>query len=209
MKAITYTRTGNKSAETALSKSVFGVPVSHELLKQASVRSLSNIRHAGAKVLTRAEVRGGGKKPWRQKGTGRARFGSTRVNIWRHGGVAHGPTGNANFTKDLPKNMIKASIRMALSEQAQSIKIIEKFTIEQPKTQLADNLLAKLSTVGNVLLIGLNTDINFVRATNNLVGVKLINYDRLQCYDVLCADEIIIEKDALTELDKWLGGAKK
>lgn len=209
MKAITYTRTGNKSTETALNKSVFGVEVSHELLKQASVRSLSNIRHAGAKVLTRAEVSGGGKKPWRQKGTGRARFGSTRVNIWRHGGVAHGPTGNANFNKDLPKNMIKASIRMALSEQAENIKIIEKFSIEKPKTKLADNLLAKISTEGNVLLIGCNTDIGFVQATNNLLGVNLVNYNKLRCYDVLCADEIIIEKEALTELDKWLGSSKK
>lgn len=209
MKAITYTRTGNKSTETALSKSVFGVEVSHELLKQASVRSLSNIRHAGAKVLTRAEVSGGGKKPWRQKGTGRARFGSTRVNIWRHGGVAHGPTGNANFTKELPKNMVKASIRMALSEQADNIKIIEKFSIEKPKTKLADNLLSKISTEGNVLLIGCNTEVGFVQATNNLLGVKLVNYDRLQCYDVLCADEIIIEKEALIQLDKWLGSNKK
>lgn len=209
MKAITYTRTGNKSTETTLSKSTFGVEVSQELLKQASVRSLSNLRHAGAKVLTRAEVRGGGKKPWRQKGTGRARFGSTRVNIWRHGGVAHGPTGNANFNKDLPKNMIKASIRMALSEQSANIKIIEKFAIEKPKTKLADNLIAKLSDGSNVLLVGHDTDPGFVRAVSNLAGVKHINYNQLQCYDILCADEIIIEKPALDALDKWLGGTKK
>ncbi|MDQ5943403.1 MAG: large subunit ribosomal protein [Patescibacteria group bacterium] len=209
MKAITYTRTGNKSAETALNKSTFGVEVSHELLKQASVRSLSNTRHAGAKVLTRAEVRGGGKKPWRQKGTGRARFGSTRVNIWRHGGVAHGPTGNANFTKDLPKNMIKASIRMALTEQAANIKIIEKFSIEKPKTKLADNLIAKLSTGDNVLLVGFDTDPGFKRAVSNLVGVRYISYTKLQCYDVLCADDIIIEKEALSAIEKWLGGTKK
>lgn len=209
MKAITYTRTGNKSAETTLNKSTFGVEVSHELLKQASVRSLSNLRHAGAKVLTRAEVRGGGKKPWRQKGTGRARFGSTRVNIWRHGGVAHGPTGNANFTKDLPKNMIKASIRMALTEQSENIKIIEKFSIEKPKTKLADNLITKLSDGNNVLLVGFDTDPGFIRAVANLSGVKYINYNQLQCYDVLCADDIIIEKQALAEIDKWLGGSKK
>lgn len=209
MKAITYTRTGNKSSDTTLSKSVFEVEVSHELLKQANVRLLSNLRHAGAKVLTRAEVRGGGKKPWRQKGTGRARFGSTRVNIWRHGGVAHGPTGNANFTKDLPKNMIKASIRMALSEQSKNIKVIEKFSIEKPKTKLADNLLSKLSNGNNILLVGSDVDQGFVRSVRNLVGVKYVEYSQLQSYDILCADDIVIEKQALTEIEKWLGGNKK
>jgi len=209
MKAITYTRTGSKAAETILKKTVFEVKISEDLLKQAVVRAQSNLRHAGAKTLTRGEVRGGGKKPWKQKGTGRARFGSSRVNIWRHGGVAHGPTGLQNYTKDMPKNMIQASLRMALSSQSETIKVIEKFTVAEAKTKVADQLLNKLEATGRVLLVVEKTDEKFAQATANLAGVQVINYSQLRTYDVLCADSIIIEKPALEKIETWLGRVAK
>ncbi len=208
MKAITYTRTGNKSSETALSKAIFEVKISQDLLKQAVVRAQANLRQSNAKTLTRGEVRGGGRKPWRQKGTGRARFGSTRVNIWRHGGVAHGPTGLQNYQKDMPKGMIRTSIKMALSSQSSITKVIEKFVVSEPKTKLADQLLDKLDANGNVLLVHAGVDDNFIKSVANIPGVLLVKYNQLRSYDILQADCIIFEKPALDELDKWLGGKK-
>ena len=205
MKVITYTRTGTKAPETNLDKAVFEVAVTEDLLKQADLRAQANLRQRHAKTLTRAEVRGGGRKPWRQKGTGRARFGSTRVNIWRHGGVAHGPTGLQNYQKDMPKGMIQASIRMALSAQSASIKVIEQFNVSEAKTKLADQLLSKLEATGNVLLVHSGADDKFIQRVGNLPGVILVRFNQLRSYDILIADSIIIEKPALSELEVWLG----
>lgn len=209
MKALTYTRTGSKAAETPLAKNIFESEISQDLLKQSVVRAGANLRQGNAKTLTRGEVRGGGRKPWAQKGTGRARFGSSRVNIWRHGGVAHGPTGLQNYQKDMPTTMIRASIRMALASQSENIKVIERFAIAEPKTKLADALLTKLEANGNVLLITSEIDKKFALACANLSGVQTIEYNQLRSYDVLNADSIIIEKPALEKLEKWLGSNTK
>lgn len=205
MKAITYTRTGTKATDTALAKAIFEAKVSQDLLKQSVVRSQANLRQGNAKVLTRGEVRGGGRKPWRQKGTGRARFGSSRVNIWRHGGVTHGPTGMQNYQKDMPVKMIRTSIKMALSAQSDKIKVIEQFNVAEIKTKLVDQLLDKLEATGNILLVTANVDEKFARASANLPGVLLVKYNQLRSYDVLTADSIIIEKPALIEIENWLG----
>ncbi|MEI8073011.1 MAG: 50S ribosomal protein L4 [Candidatus Saccharibacteria bacterium] len=208
MKAITYTRTGSKAAETTLAKSVFEVEISNDLLKQSVVRANANLRQGNAKTLTRGEVSGGGRKPWRQKGTGRARFGSTRVNIWRHGGVAHGPTGLQNYEKDMPTSMVRASIKMALASKTAVIKVIDKFIVAEPKTKLADALLGKLEATGRVMLITSEVDGKFVLAASNLPGVMVVDYKLIRTYDILNADVIIIEKPALEGLEKWLGGKK-
>ena len=205
MKAITYTRTGTKATDTALAKAIFEAKVSQDLLKQSVVRAQANLRQGNAKVLTRGEVRGGGRKPWRQKGTGRARFGSSRVNIWRHGGVTHGPTGMQNYQKDMPVKMIRTSIKMALSAQSDKIKVIEQFNVAEIKTKLVDQLLDKLESTGNILLVTANVDEKFARASANLPGVLLVKYNQLRSYDVLTADSIIIEKPALIEIENWLG----
>lgn len=205
MKVVAYTRTGNKSTEVALDKAIFEAKVSQDLLKQAVVRAQSNLRQGDSKVLTRGEVRGGGRKPWRQKGTGRARFGSSRVNIWRHGGVTHGPTGLVNYQKDMPKTMVRTSIKMALSAQAEAIKVIEQFSVAEPKTKLADQLLDKLDANGNVLLVHAGVDDKFARSVANLPGVLLVRFNQLRSYDILTADSIVIEKPALAEIENWLG----
>lgn len=205
MKAKTYTKSGGKSTETTLSKDIFGAKVSHETMQQAIVRSQANLRHAGAKTLTRAEVRGGGRKPWRQKGTGRARFGSSRVPIWRSGGVAHGPTGLQNYQKDMPKAMIKASLRMALSAQAEKVAIIEKFAVSEPKTRLVIDLLEKLSVTGNVIVVAQAPDEKTLLANANVPACVIIRPNQLRTYDVLAADSIIIEKPALAEIETYLG----
>ena len=111
MKAMTYSKAGVKKSELSLPKAVFEVKINDDQLKAAYNRYFANIRTNNAKVLNRGDVSGGGKKPWRQKGTGRARFGSSRNPIWRHGGVAFGPTGIENYTKQMPKSMVRSRDR--------------------------------------------------------------------------------------------------
>ncbi len=209
MKAVTFSKTGARSVETQLPKAVFEVEVSDATLQQAVVRANSNLRHAQAKTLTRAEVRGGGRKPWRQKGTGRARFGSTRVPIWRSGGVAHGPHGEQNYTKEMPKNMVRASIRMALTTQSSNVVVIEKFEVKEAKTRLAIDLIEKMNAQGNVIIISSALSEYTLLALANVPGVIAIRPNQLRAYDIMIADTIIVEKTALEELEKQYGKVQK
>lgn len=209
MKALTYSATGNKATETALPKTVFEVAVNEQTIQQAIVRSQANLRSAGAKTLTRAEVRGGGRKPWRQKGTGRARFGSSRVPIWRSGGVAHGPTGLQNYQKDMPASMVRASIRMALSAQVKNVVVIDKFEVSKPKTNLVVGILEKIAPTGRVIVVVDKPSENTLLASANVAGCQLIRTNQLRAYDVLCADTIIIEKSVLSQLESWLSKSTK
>jgi large subunit ribosomal protein L4 len=205
MKATTFSKAGAKAAEATLPKTVFEVEVNEQTLQQAIVRSQANLRVAKAKTLTRAEVRGGGRKPWRQKGTGRARFGSSRVPIWRSGGVAHGPTGLQNYTKDMPANMVRSSIRMALSAQAKNIVVIEKFELTEPKTHKVIEILEKISAEGNVIILIDTPTENTLLACANVPACRIIRTNQLRAYEVLTADTIVVEKSALDTLETWLG----
>ena len=199
-----------KPAKAALPKSVFGVDVpNHELLKLAYDAFLANSRQASATTKTRGEVRGGGKKPWKQKGTGRARFGSTRNPIWRHGGIVFGPRGNENYTKKLSKTAKKVAIRQALTvaHEAKKISVIETFACPNGKVKetlklLADNNAADLR---RVLIVVSVKDELVLRATNNLQNVKAIQANYLNVYDILNADKILLSKKSLDILKSWLG----
>ncbi len=212
MAVLTFTKTGGKATTPAkLDKTVFAVEVkSHELLKQAYVAYLSNARSAGATTKTRGLVSGGGRKPWKQKGTGRARFGSSRNPIWRGGGIVFGPTGEENYTKKLPTQTKRLAIRQALSlaSEAGKIVVIESFELNDGKTASAVQLLDKLGTTKNTLIVvGSKTD-DVVRATNNLSKVKIVAATYVNVYDVLNADHIVITSEALTAVTAWLKGDK-
>lgn len=212
MAVVTYTKTGNKSTTPAkLDKAVFGViPTSHELLKSAYVAYLSNGRGNFAQSQTRGEVSGGGRKPWKQKGTGRARFGSTRNPIWRGGGVAFGPTGNENYTKKLHTTAKRQAIRQALSlaAEADKIIIIETFECKEGRVKPTLELLNKIGAKKNILLAVSVKDDLVERATNNIPNIKAVQAKYLNVYDVLNADTIIISKKALDIVHEWLGGGK-
>ncbi|MDQ5972311.1 MAG: large subunit ribosomal protein [Patescibacteria group bacterium] len=212
MATATYTKTGNKATTAAkLDKAVFGVEVtSHELLKQAYTTYLSNGRSAGAKVKTRGLVRGGGKKPWKQKGTGRARFGSSRNPIWRGGGIVFGPTGHENYVKDLSTKAKRQAIRQALSLSSQEgkVSVIEALDFKTGKTADAVKLLTKLGADRNVLLVVDNKTPETVRAVSNLGYVKLVQSRYINVYDAMNADHIIITSEGLKGVTEWLGGAK-
>lgn len=206
-----YTKSGAKaSAPVTLDKSVFGLEVkSHNLLKEAYLAYLANGRQNSAKTKKRGEVRGGGRKPWRQKGTGRARFGSSRNPIWTGGGVAFGPTGQENYTRKLNQKAKHQAIKQALSlaARAEKIKIIESFNFADGKTREARELLSKLQAQGRILLVVDDRSESVLKATRNLKGVKVAQARYLNVYELMNADSIVIVRPALEQINDWLGGA--
>lgn len=189
-----------------LNKDIFGLTVdNHELLKSAYDAYLANSRSSHAKTLKRGEVRGGGKKPWKQKGTGRARFGSTRNPIWRHGGVAFGRTGEENFTKKISKNAKKIAIRQALSLKNNDKAVIVSEIKTNGKTKEISNLLKNLKVADqNVLMVVSEKSPEVLRATNNIANLKLVRATYLNVFDILNADAIIFSETALKDTENWL-----
>jgi large subunit ribosomal protein L4 len=208
MAVATYTKAGAKATTPAkLDKSVFGVEVkNHDLLKEAYVAYLANGRLNLAVAKKRGEVRGGGRKPWKQKGTGRARFGSSRNPIWTGGGVAFGPTGNENYRKELNVKAKRQAIRQALSLKTDNIVVIED--IKATKTSELAKLLAKVGADKNILVVVDNKTPELVRSSRNLATTKLVSAKYLNVYDVLNADSAVFTNAALTVVSEWLGGAK-
>ncbi len=206
--AASYSKTGTKNDATVkLDAGIFGVEASHELVGQAYRTYLANGRVAGPKTLQRGEVRGGGKKPWRQKGTGRARVGSIRVPNWRGGGVVFGPTGAENHTLAMPIRMKRAAIRQALSLQADAgnIIVLETFSCPDGKVKQTVELFAKMKLEGSVLLAVSEKDNLVERATRNIAGLKAVQAKYLNVYDVMNADKIVITAKALEMVRQWLG----
>ena len=197
-----------------LNKDIFGLTVeNHELVKLAYDAYLANSRSSHAKTLKRGEVSGGGKKPWKQKGTGRARFGSTRNPIWRHGGVAFGRTGEENFTKKLSKTAKKVAVRQALSlkNAAKAIVTIETFACPKGKTKETIDMLKanKISDKENVLLVVSEKDELVIRATRNVANLKAVRPTYLNVFDIMNADKIVITDKAMPLIKDWLMGEEK
>ncbi|TAH33211.1 50S ribosomal protein L4 [Candidatus Saccharibacteria bacterium] len=209
----TYTASGSKAATPAkLDAKVFGVASeNHELLKLAYEAYLANGRDNLAVVKTRGLVRGGGKKPWKQKGTGRARFGSSRNPIWRGGGIVFGPTGLENYTKKLNTQSKRLATRQALSLKAADSKVavIEKLASKEGKTSEIAKLLTKLSANRSVLIAVTDKTPELVRACANLQNVTLVSANYLNVYDILNADTIVLTSDAQKAVETWLAPAAK
>ncbi len=205
----TFTKSGAKATTAAkLDKGVFGVAVqNHELLKQAYVAYLANGRENLAKTKTRGEVSGGGRKPWKQKGTGRARFGSSRVPIWRGGGITFGPTGNENYSHKLPTATKRVALRQALSVAAEANKfvVVEDLNFTG-KTTDAVKLLDKIGAHRNILVVVEAKTVEQERSVSNLSEVKLVTANYLNVYDILNADTIVLTNKALAVVHEWLGG---
>ena len=212
MAVATYTAAGAKASTPAkLPKEVFGVEVTnHQLLKQAYETYLANGRDNLAVTKKRGEVSGGGKKPWKQKGTGRARFGSTRNPIWRGGGIAFGPTGNENYTMKLSTTAKRTAVRQALSLAAteNSIVVIEKLSSKDGKTAELAKLMEKIGATRSALVVVAEKTDELVRASRNLPEVKLVSAKYLNVFDILNAHTIVMTADAVQVVEEWLGGTK-
>lgn len=203
MKVTMYDITGAKKGDAELPKALFGAEIKEGLIHLALERQIANARIDTAKTKTRTEIRGGGRKPWRQKGTGRARTGSIRGAQWRGGGVIFGPRGNRNFTKQMPKKMRRAALISALSAQAKDglISVLDKYEVKTPKTKEVAAFLTKLGDARKVLMVAAERNTNLEKATNNLPHVKTILAGNLNIADLLQADQIIFLKDGVTKAE--------
>ena len=197
----------------ALNKDIFGLKVENfELVKLAYDAYLANSRSSHAKTLKRGEVSGGGKKPWKQKGTGRARFGSTRNPIWRHGGVAFGRTGNENFTKKLSKSAKRQAVCQALSlkNAEKAVLVLDPAVKLDGKTKSAAKVLKDMKLEGkNVLAVAAEKTPEVLRSTNNLPNVKLVRATYLNVFDIMNADAVVFSDAALEATENWLLGEEK
>lgn len=204
----TYTASGSKAATTAkLNKDVFGLEVAnHQLVKQAYDTYLANGRLNLAVTKTRGLISGGGKKPWKQKGTGRARFGSSRNPIWRGGGIVFGPTGEENYSKKLPVGSKRLALRQALSLAADSNKliIVEELTAKNAKTSEIASILTKVGARRNILIAVTEKTPELIRASANMSKVTLVSATYLNVYDIVNADTIVLTNGALKAVEAWL-----
>lgn len=200
-----------KTTKPTLVQSVFGVKVeNHELLKLAYDSYLAGSRSVSATTKRRGEVSGGGKKPWKQKGTGRARFGSSRNPIWRGGGIVFGPLGIENYTKRITTRSKRTALRQALSLAATANKITIGSLITTGKTKEVIQSLqkAKLESVKRVLIVVDEKTPELLRGSKNVPNIEVIRAQYLSVFHILNADHILVSKSALTVIEKWLGEEK-
>jgi len=198
--------------EEKLPKNVFGLELNESLVHQAMVAQMGNERQVLAHTKSRSEVRGGGKKPWNQKGTGRARAGSSRSPIWIGGGVTFGPTKNRNFKKDINRKMRQKAINIVLSDRVRSNNfiILEKLELKEFKTSLVNKMILNFEKKviddkkrkRSILLIGDTKNEKVKYSVRNLEGLKFINLDNINILDLLKYRNLIITKDAVKKLSE-------
>ncbi len=200
MKYEIFEQNGKKIGETLLPKEIFEVKVNPDLVHQVVVAQMANRRKVIAHTKTRGEVSGGGKKPWAQKHLGRARHGSIRSPLWRHGGVTFGPRKERVFKKKIPTKMKRKALFMVLSAKAKNnlLILLENLKIDQPKTKLMAEILKKLPSKDESSLIALPAiDKNLILATRNLPDAETIQAKDLNCLDLLSFKYLIMPKDAV------------
>jgi large subunit ribosomal protein L4 len=201
---------GKKVGEVELADAVFGAKVNPHLLHEASRWYLSGLRRGTHKVKEKSEVSGAGRKLWKQKGTGRARVGSIRSPLWRHGGTVHGPRPRS-YSYAMPKKMLLGALRSALSAKLAEAKltVVDGWQLESHKTQSLLSTLEKLSFTKSALLVAHGENRNLELASRNLANVKLLAPNALQPYEVLKHDRLVLSKDAVARLVRSLDPEKK
>jgi len=210
------TKLYNQKAETVgeieLSENIFGVKTNNDLIHQAYVAQLGNERQVLAHTKTKGEVRGGGKKPWRQKGTGRARSGSSRSPIWIGGGVTFGPLKDRNFKKDINKKMKQKAMFMVLSDRmaSEAMAILDEVQMSEFKTKTFNEIIGKMEEKAmkkvegkrrSVLIIDSSNDDKVKYSGRNLAGVKIINLDNINIFDLLKYRNLIITKASVEKME--------
>lgn len=194
-----------KVGELELADAVFGAAVNQNLIYESVRNYMAGIRGGNAATKTRHEVAGSGKKLWKQKGTGRARSGSIRSPLWRHGGTTHGPQPR-DYSYRLPKKMLLGALRSALSAKLASgeLKIVDQFSFTEPKAKLVRTALDSLTATKTALLVDNNASRNLELGSRNLVGVKLVASKDLTTYDLLGHKHIFLSKAVAEKLSEAL-----
>jgi len=196
-----------KVKEIKLNDNVWGIEPNDPVLHNSLVLAMANARRATASTKTRDEIRGGGRKPWRQKGTGNARQGSIRAPQWRGGGVVFGPNPNRNYSKKQNKKERRLALLSALSYKAmdKELIVLEELKFETNKTKEMVKLLTNLNVLNNkVLVVVAELDENVCLASRNLANVKVVTYNEVNTYDTVNADNMIITSEALQKLEEVL-----
>jgi len=197
-----FNKEGQKVNDIQLSDKVFGVEINEHVLHQVVVAQLANKRQGTQSAKTRAEVSGGGIKPWRQKGTGRARQGSIRSPQWIHGGIVFAPKPR-NYRVSIPKSMRKVAMKSALSSKVQNneMVVLENLELSAPKTKEIVSMLNAFSSK-KALIITAESNINVYKSARNIEGVAVLPVNNLNVYDILKYDKFIVTKDAVSKIEE-------
>ncbi|MDI7247421.1 MAG: 50S ribosomal protein L4 [Bacillota bacterium] len=200
-----YNMNGDKIGEYELPDSIFGVPVNEAVLHEAVVMQLATRRQGTAKTKTIGEIAGGGIKPWRQKGTGRARHGSRRSPLWRGGATLFGPVPR-DYAYKLPKKVRRLALLSALSSKAQAneILVLDSLTLAEPKTKDMAAVLQRLDAEGKALVVVREPDRNIELSARNLPGVKTLGPSGLNVYDILDHEKLVFTRDAVDAVGEVL-----
>lgn len=198
---------GEKVKEKNINDNIWGIVPNDAVLHNAIVLNMANMRQGTASTKTRSEVRGGGRKPWRQKGTGNARQGSIRATQWRGGGIVFGPNPNRNYNKKMNKKERRLALLSALSYKVtdKELIVVDSINFESSKTKEMVNLLTNLNIENNkVLVVVSELTENVCLSARNLANVKVVTYDEVNAFDVVSADNMLIASDALDKLEEVL-----
>lgn len=214
IKVSVYNQKAEKMSDIELSEKVFGVKMNEALVHQAVLAQMGNERQVLADTKDRSEVRGGGKKPWRQKGTGRARSGSSRSPIWIGGGVTFGPTSDRNFTKGINKKMKKKAMFIALSDKLNndSLVVLDKIQMEERKTKIFNDIIKSIEgkiikseekkKKRSILIVTDEKDENVKYSGRNLAGVKVINLNNINIVDLLKYQKLVVTEACIRKMEE-------
>ncbi len=205
-----FSQAGKKIGTTELRDDIFSIEPNRAVMHQALVRQLANARQGTSDTKTRAQVSGGGSKPWRQKGTGRARQGSIRAPHWRHGGIAFGPTPRS-YRQRMPKKMRRLALRSALSAKAAEgqIRVIDDLKLDAPKTREMEAILGNLSIQSSALILLPETDPVIQKSAANIPDLKTLRAQYLNVRDLLGYDFVVMSLAAVKAIESYLGNSGK
>ncbi|MGB8643875.1 MAG: 50S ribosomal protein L4 [Anaerolineae bacterium] len=206
MQVPVYNQAGEEIGQIELRSDIFGITPNKSVMHQALVRQLANQRQGTADTKTRGEVSGGGRKPWKQKGTGRARQGSTRAPHWKGGGVVFGPHPRS-YEQRMPKKMRRLALKSALSVKAaeDQIRVIDAFSFEKPRTREMDELLGSINCPTTALILLPKPEDNVMLAARNLEGVKTLRTSYLNVRDLIGYDYLVLTREALQAIEQFFG----
>ncbi len=198
-----YNMSGEQVGEIELSEAVFGITPNESVVHDVVKNHLANKRQGTQSALTRAEVSGGGRKPWRQKGTGRARQGSTRAPQWTHGGIVFAPKPR-DYSYTLNKKVRRLALKSALSDKAaqQNIVVIDAIQVDAPKTKEFAAFLKAVNVTGKALVVTAEADTNVVKSGRNIPGCQVTFANLINVYDIVNAKQLVLDKAALAKIEE-------
>ncbi len=202
-KVAIYNMQGAQVGEMELNDEIFGIEPNEEVVHEAVVMQLASLRRGTHSTKTRAEVRGGGRKPWRQKGTGRARAGTIRSPLWRKGGIVFGPKPR-DYSYSIPRKKRRLAIKSVLSSKVNTgdLIVLDNLTFAAPKTKEMVQVLNNLKVDKKALIVTVDNEANVEKSARNIAGVKPLAADGINVYDLLKHDKLIITKDAIAKVEE-------